>query len=170
MKLLLWVLSVGGALGAAYGLYHLEHEVKTMERALSRVDEGARRDGEAIQVLQAEWSYLNRPERLQELSSRHLTLTPSLLKQIATPTALAELPRAVMRPAEDAHAPLPVELANVPIPVPKPSLPRRAPVPAAVPAAPLSIPATPPPKAAPMPGMTVAAAFRVEDIVIKGRP
>lgn len=165
MKLLLWVLSVGGALGAAYGLYHLEHEVKTMERALAKVDESARRDSEAIQVLQAEWSYLNRPERLQELSARHLSLTPSMLKQIATPAALAGLPQAVARLSEDAFAPLPIE-ASVPIPVPKPSPPRRA----AVPVAPPPVPATPMPKAVPMPGMTVAAAFRVEDIVIKGRP
>jgi hypothetical protein len=166
MKLLLWVLSVGGALGAAYGLYHLEHEVKTMERALAKVEEGARRDDEAIQVLQAEWSYLNRPERLQELSARHLSLAPSMLKQIATPAALAELPRAMARLPGDAFAPLPIETVSVPLPVPKPALPRRA----AVPVAPPATPVPPMPKAAPMPGMAVAAAFRVEDIVIKGRP
>jgi hypothetical protein len=175
MKLLLWVLSVGGALGAAYGLYHLEHEVKTMERVLSKVEEGARRDSEAIQVLQAEWSYLNRPERLQELSTRHLSLAPSMLKQIATPASLTDLPRAVARLPEDALSP--IEISAVPIPVPKPQAPRRAPVQAAVPVAapakptPAPTPApAPAPKVTPLPGMTVAAAFRVEDIVIKGRP
>jgi hypothetical protein len=158
MRMLLWVLSVGGALGAAYGLYHLEQEVKTTERQLARVDEATRRDGEAIQVLQAEWSYLNRPERLQELSARHLTLNPSLLKQIvAGPTALTELPRAPARRA-DAEA-TPVEAgAQIPIPVPKPAPPKRAVAP-------------PPlvPQPAPAPGLAVPASFRVEDIVIGGQ-
>jgi hypothetical protein len=157
MRTLLWVLSIGGALGAAYGLYHLEHEVKTMERALTRVEQATRRDSEAVQVLQAEWSYLNRPERLQELTQRHLTLSPLLLKQIvATPTALAALPDAPPRTEADEGDGRAVEVkAPVPIPVPKPAPPRRMVVPAA-------------PVVAASPPVAVAAAFRVEDIVVKG--
>jgi hypothetical protein len=167
MRVLLWVLSLGGALGAASGLYHLEHEVKTAERQLGRIDEATRRDGEAIQVLQAEWSYLNRPERLQELTARHLTLSPSLLKQIvAAPGAVAELPRAPVRLLDAEGELRPVEASSqIPLPAPKPALPRRAVAPTApaVPVAPRVLPAVPP-----APSLAVPASFRVEDIVIGG--
>jgi hypothetical protein len=167
MRVLLWVLSVGGALGAAYGLYHLEHEVKTTERQLARIDEATRRDGEAIQVLQAEWSYLNRPERLQELTARHLTLSPSLLKQIvAAPGAVAELPRAPVRYLDADGELRPVEASSrIPLPAPKPALPKRAVAPPAptVPAVPRVLPVV-----APAPSLAVPASFRVEDIVIGG--
>lgn len=165
MRMILWVLSIGGALGSAYGLYQLEHEVKTMERSLARLDDAMRRDGEAIQVLQAEWSYLNRPERLQDLVGRHLTLIPSGLKQIvAEPSALAALPAAVVRDAGPTADEAVVRLGSIPVPEPKPARPRRvvAPTPPEV-AAP-----RPTPPAVPVAAVAVPAAFRLEDIRIGG--
>lgn len=166
MRMILWVLSIGGALGSAYGLYQLEHEVKTMERSLARLDDAMRRDNEAIQVLQAEWSYLNRPERLQELVGRHLALTPSGLKQIvAAPSALAALPAAVVREAVSIADEAAVQMASVPLPEPKPAPPRRM----ATPSAPtLPETATPrqAPKVVPIAAVAVPAAFRLEDIRI----
>jgi hypothetical protein len=126
MRPILWLLSIGGALGAAYGLYHLEHEVQTMERELAQLQDAGRRNAEASQVLQAEWSYLNRPERLQELAARHLVLMPSTIRQIvAKPQLLAALPLAAPS-AEDTEALERVELAAIPIPSPKPLPPRAA--------------------------------------------
>jgi len=164
MRMILWVLSVGGVLGSAYGLYHLEHEVKTMERALTRVEDATRRDNEAVQVLQAEWSYLNRPERLQDLATRHLHLGPSALKQIVTaPALLAALP--VARPADDGGTET-VTAAAIPVPEPKPAPPRRA-VPA-IPAPQLAQATPPPTPRTPAQTVAVPATFRIEDIRIGG--
>jgi hypothetical protein len=170
MRMILWVLSVGGALGAAYGLYLLEHEVKTMERSLARLDDATRRDTEAVQVLQAEWSYLNRPERLQELSTRHLNLTPSALSQIATaPSMLAALPVAATR-TTDSESTEPLPVSAIPVPAPKPLAPRRAVVPpASAPLAPQIVQALrPAQKIAPVAAVAVPATFRIDDIRIGG--
>ena len=51
---------------------------------------------EAVQVLHAEWSYLNRPERLAALAARHLDLAPMTPRQIGSldmmPPAMTPLP------------------------------------------------------------------------------
>ena len=55
----------------ASALYLIEHEVQGLERRLARLNGELLASQQAIQVLKAEWSYLNQPERLQELATRH---------------------------------------------------------------------------------------------------
>jgi hypothetical protein len=74
-------------------LYLVEHEVQGLERRLHRLNAELLDSQHAIQVLKAEWSYLNQPDRLQELASRHadrLQLAPLEPAQIVT--TLADLP------------------------------------------------------------------------------
>ena len=52
-----------------YQVQSLENELETLERA-------AIAQQEEIHVLRAEWSFLNRPERLARLAGRHLELAP----------------------------------------------------------------------------------------------
>lgn len=59
-----------GALSA--GLYLLENETQRLERRLARLDRQVIEVEKSIQVLEAEWSYLNRPERLQDLAVRYV--------------------------------------------------------------------------------------------------
>ncbi len=68
----------------ALGLYRLENQVLEMERRLAETNAELLREQQAIQVLSAEWAYLNGPERLQGLADRHLTLAPVLPGQIAS--------------------------------------------------------------------------------------
>ena len=51
-------------------------EVQEREDALASVHREIARHNEAINVLRAEWSYLNRPGRLESLARRHLGLQP----------------------------------------------------------------------------------------------
>ena len=69
---------------AAIFLYELKHEVQDLEDQLAEVHGEILRDQEAIQVLKAEWSYLNRPARIAELADRYLELKPLDAKQIAS--------------------------------------------------------------------------------------
>ncbi|MDA0704144.1 MAG: hypothetical protein O3A96_13080 [Proteobacteria bacterium] len=56
------------------GLFHLTHEVRELEDELARLNRDILAEQEATHVLKAEWSYLNRPDRLEELNLRHLQL------------------------------------------------------------------------------------------------
>ncbi len=82
---MLWVAVIGAMAG---GLFHLKHEVQQVEDELARVDRDLLASQEAIQVLRAEWSYLNRPERLSALAGRHLDLEPLAPAQIGAIEAL----------------------------------------------------------------------------------
>jgi cell division protein FtsL len=56
------------------GLFHLTHEVRELEQELARLNHDILAEQEATHVLKAEWSYLTRPDRLEELNERHLHL------------------------------------------------------------------------------------------------
>ncbi len=67
---LLAVLAV--AMGAASIV--IGTEVHDLEDRLAGIHRDIAREQEALHVLRAEWSYLNRPERLEDLARRHLDL------------------------------------------------------------------------------------------------
>jgi len=54
------------------GSYRLENEVESMLRRLAGLDAAYLQEQRNVQVLKAEWSYLNQPGRLQELATRHV--------------------------------------------------------------------------------------------------
>ena len=89
-------------IATASGLYLVEHEVQELERRLSRLNADLLARQQAIQVLKAEWSYLNQPDRLQELATRYaerLRLAPLDPGQVAA--SFADLPpREEPAPAE----------------------------------------------------------------------
>jgi cell division protein FtsL len=59
---------------AAYVLYSLEHSIRGVERQIARADAQIANEKEMIGLLNAEWSSLVRPERLQRLAEQHLKL------------------------------------------------------------------------------------------------
>ena len=61
-------------LSAAYVLYSLEHSIRGIERQISRSTAAIANEKETIGLLNAEWSSLIRPERLQRLAEQHLKL------------------------------------------------------------------------------------------------
>jgi hypothetical protein len=72
-----------------WSVYQMKYEVQRLEDRLARVNRQILADEEAIQILKAEWSYLNQPARLQELATRFLQLEPVQGRQLVT---LASLP------------------------------------------------------------------------------
>jgi len=87
------------ATAAAVGLFQVKDDVQALEEELTRLNRQILRDRDAIHVLRAEWSFLNDPARLTELSRRHLELAPVAAEQITDLDAVPErLPPA---PAEE---------------------------------------------------------------------
>jgi hypothetical protein len=69
------------ALGIGFGLFQLKYQVQGLEQKLAGINRQILDNEEAIHVLKAEWSYLNRPERIEALSRKFLELQPLSGKQ-----------------------------------------------------------------------------------------
>jgi hypothetical protein len=137
---------VAGSLATV--LFFVKHEVKEQEVRLAELNREIRQGQENIHVLKAEWSYLNDPVRLRQLSEHYLSMrvmAPSQVSSLAdlpmaadaVPTATAQVKDQLPAPAkartETAHAPQPVtkpaakplpaaSVAHVPTPQPIPAL------------------------------------------------
>lgn len=70
------LLLIGTIAVVGFGLFRLTYEVQGLEDELARLNRSILEEQEAIHVLEAEWSYLNRPARLEKLNDRHLGLGP----------------------------------------------------------------------------------------------
>lgn len=74
-----WVLILG-LLGV--GLFQVKYNVQSKEVELRRINKQIDANHSAIHVLEAEWSYLNDPNRLADLTRRHTDLVPTEATQI----------------------------------------------------------------------------------------
>ena len=79
---------------AAADVYKIKYESTLQAEKVSKLRADVRREQDAIANLRAEWSKLDRPDRLQVLAQRHLTLKPLEARQF---DALDRLPA---RPVE----------------------------------------------------------------------
>ncbi len=107
-----WLLLVAVS---GYAMFQVKYEVMQLEEEAGRLKGAIAEKREAIHVLNAEWSFLNQPARLDQLAKRHLTLAPINAKQIgsletvpqrpmAAPAAVSAAPPAAPKPQS---APLP---------------------------------------------------------------
>ncbi|MBR90641.1 MAG: hypothetical protein CMO66_05135 [Verrucomicrobiales bacterium] len=84
----IWLILAASAVAA---MFHITFEVENLEARLHEVNRNIVREQEAIHVFQAEWSYFNRPSRLETLSQE---LLPNLLPVSATQfTTFSRLPK-----------------------------------------------------------------------------
>ncbi len=73
-----------------YAMFQVKYEVMQQEQTLASLNKHITDDRQQIRVLTAEWSYLTRPSRLEELSSRFLHLTGMSSAQILPISAVPE--------------------------------------------------------------------------------
>lgn len=108
VSLVIWLIVVTAV---AVGLYHVKYEVQRLEAELDQVNREIRQEREALHVLEAEWSYLNRPRRLARLAEKHLDMRPLQPEQIIR---IEQLPPRVTRP--EGEAPAAAGADGVPLP------------------------------------------------------
>ena len=86
------------------GLFQVKYNVQSKERELREVRRQIEANYNAVHVLQAEWSYLNDPLRLADLTRRHTGLVPTTPGQIgdfaSLPLRMEDLPVMPEVPAE----------------------------------------------------------------------
>ena len=70
--------------GMVFAVYNLKGQVEEREKELAKVHRAIDAEREAIEVLRAEWSYLNQPQRLRRLAATKLDLQPLSTKQMAS--------------------------------------------------------------------------------------
>ncbi len=77
-------------LGAAFVMYTLEHDTRRGERRIAKLEAEIQNERELIRLLEAEWSNLSRPQRLERLAAEHLSSNRSRRFNTCCATSLAQ--------------------------------------------------------------------------------
>lgn len=86
------LLAVAIVIFASFALYRVKYEAGEQARELARLNAEIAQEKDAMAVLKAEWSHLNRPARLQELADKYLELAPTGVQHIVTMQDLPDRP------------------------------------------------------------------------------
>ena len=81
---LLHIVVLAALVLAAADVYKIKYESTLQAERVAKLRAEVRREQDAIATLRAEWAKLDRPDRIQELAQRHLTLKPIETRQFDT--------------------------------------------------------------------------------------
>lgn len=101
---LFWLVLVSAA---GFAMFAVKYQVQSVEDELNRARKDTIAEEHAIRMDEVEWAYLNRPEILQEMNQRHLSLMPVATTQLHT--SLADIP---LRPPSPPSLPVEEAVAN----------------------------------------------------------
>jgi cell division protein FtsL len=73
-----------------FTLFQVKYEVMQQEQALAQLTAQITEGRERIRVLDAEWAYLTRPDRLDRLAAKYLALQPMSAAHIVDLAAIPE--------------------------------------------------------------------------------
>jgi cell division protein FtsL len=100
-----------GLVALACVIYQVKYQAKGLDAEIKALNGQIDEERDAIAVLRAEWSLLNRPERIERLAQKHLKLAPAKPVQIVTLDKVtdrdfdpARLKQEMPAPAPDAPA------------------------------------------------------------------
>ena len=71
-----------------FGMFVMKDKVQGLENELIGINRNIQEDIKTIHILKAEWSHLNSPQRLRQLSQKHIALNPVQAEQIINYSAL----------------------------------------------------------------------------------
>lgn len=119
MKTFLYMICATLVIGVAYWAYNENYRTQASLRRVADLQAAIAAEREALSVLNAEWAYLNRPNRLRELVDMNFTdlgLLPLMPEHFAD-VELVAYPTKVILPEEIKD---PVSVMNVTRPAPGP--------------------------------------------------
>lgn len=100
------LLSVGGAIAAGALLFWTSQNVQQAEDKLYTLNRGVAYEKQSIRVLNAEWAYLNRPDRIEYLAHEFLGMTSASPASYNVSDDISDLPT-LMTPVLPARKPQP---------------------------------------------------------------
>jgi len=122
---LFWLVLVSAA---GFAMFAVKYQVQSLEDELNRTRKETMAEEHTIRMDEVEWAYLTRPETLEQMNQRHLSLIPIATMQLRG--SLADIP---LRPSSPppveqvvASAEPPGESAPVPLAAAPPQTPEEA--------------------------------------------
>ncbi|KLK91083.1 hypothetical protein AA309_21735 [Microvirga vignae] len=97
MTKLLHFVAISALIASAGYAYSIKYDTLYYAEQVAKLKSKVQREREAIAVLQAEWQYLDRPDRLQAAADQHLDLHALKIQQLAR---LSDLPNRPTREDE----------------------------------------------------------------------
>jgi hypothetical protein len=79
LSTLFWLVLVSTT---GFAMFAVKYEVQSLEEDLNRTKKATFAEEHAIRTDEAEWAYLTRPETLEQMNRRYLSLAPIATKQL----------------------------------------------------------------------------------------
>ena len=79
-----------GLAALAYVIYQVKYEAHALDEQIAGLSRQIEAERDGIAVLRAEWSLLNRPERIERLAAKYLKLAPPQPRQLVTLDSLTD--------------------------------------------------------------------------------
>ncbi len=94
-----------GLAALAYGIYQVKYEARALDERIVALHEEIEDERDALAVARAEWSLLNRPERIERLAKKYLELAPTQPRQLVVMDEVTERDlQSIGTPAEPTKA------------------------------------------------------------------
>jgi cell division protein FtsL len=85
LSIVVWIMVVACS---AFGLYSVKFKVQTLRTQIAEASQQLERERESMNVVAAEWAYLNRPDRIQKLAATYLNTKEVTVQQVAEIAAI----------------------------------------------------------------------------------
>ncbi|MEZ0279127.1 cell division protein FtsL [Methyloceanibacter sp.] len=115
-----------GLLALAYVIYQVKYETRALDAEIATIGKEIEAERDGIAVLRAEWSLLNRPERIERLAKKHLKLAPSDPRQVVTVDSVTDSDFDRLKAQAQAAQQADAQQASPKQAAPKPSAARQA--------------------------------------------
>jgi cell division protein FtsL len=84
------IVAIVALVGSAVYAYSIKYQTSFRAEQITKTKLEIKEERDAIAVLRAEWSFMTRPERLQQLADKYLDLQQLAIRQIVTAQSLPD--------------------------------------------------------------------------------